>query len=185
MAIPTTHVHYVLCHNEIYYLYRFQLVDFGLAHLEPKYRQSKEEQKGGNGCTLLLNIHVDNALMFCYCISGNNHTRLRSRTFNESTLKLHVATSGINGIVASSQTYQRQVHHRTTARSLRQSTSVRSRTTTIADGGGGAQGRQATESKKNKSIKQEEEIRVCPLRHTETEVCNSCMARYVLIRIIL
>lgn len=101
-------------------------------------------------------------------------------------------TGGLNGIIAPSQTYQRQVHHRTTARALRQSTGMRSKTATTgvgatttataaAGGGGGTDNTVANGRHSGKSVesKQKDEINVCPLRHAATEVCNSCLSRYV------
>ena len=73
----------------------------------------------------------------------------------------------MNGIVAPPSTYSRQLHLRGAARTQRQSMSSKLNASAPKSGGKGG---------KQNGV---EEIRLCPLRHKPTEVCDVCMARYV------
>ena len=75
--------------------------------------------------------------------------------------------SKLNGIAPPPPTYLRQLHLRGAARVQRQSASSKSKVATAKSAG-----------KSGKSSRAEE-IRLCPLRHKPTEVCDVCMARWV------
>ena len=123
-------------------MFRFQLVDFGLAHAV----QTKEET-------------LDNSTA-----KSRNRTAIRGEPSSSIVSK-------VNGIVAPPPTYSRQLHLRGAARTQRQSMSSKLKA--------------SVPKSVVKSVKQNgvEEVRLCPLRHKPTEVCDVCMARYVLLLI--
>ena len=79
-----------------------------------------------------------------------------------------------NGLIPP-HTYQRQVHQRTVAKAAKQSgNGGRLRSTTAKQNGGGEM-----DGGSGGGGGMSQEIRLCPLRHKATEVCDFCLARWV------
>ena len=90
--------------------------------------------------------------------------------------------TGTNGIIAPPQTYSRQLHHRTAARQRQSLIGSRSKGASTTTSGKQSDGSSmAAKGAKQKAEKRESEIRLCPLRHKVSEVCDICMARYILL----
>lgn len=74
------------------------------------------------------------------------------------------------------QTYQRQVHQRMAAKAAKLSSNDgKLRSTVVRENGGGGEVKTASGGG-NASLYN---IRLCPLRHKVTEVCDFCTARWV------
>ena len=118
---------------------RFQLVDFGLAHVENQ--KSVKDQKGKNSdntqqfpCSLLIIgrpfVNQWNHPKFISTFADQSKTRSHKRTSTRSSTTFRSvgstavangptsshATARLNGIVAPPSTYQRQLHHRVATR---------------------------------------------------------------------
>ena len=119
-------------------VFRFQLVDFGLAHAV----QTKEE------------------------LSAKPSSKPRGRTAMRGESSNTV--SKVNGIAPPS-TYSRQLHLRAAARGQRATTS-KGRAST-------SKGNATTSKGRAKPAAEGGEVRLCPIRHKLSEVCNICMSR--------
>ena len=121
--------------------------------------------------------------MLYIVVTSKTHGRISSKadpssSSHPSSSKTRV--TGTNGIIPPPQTYTRQLHHRTAARQRQSLTGSRSKVTSITTSGkqnGGSS--KAVKGAKQNIEKEESEIRLCPLRHKVSEVCDICMARYV------
>lgn len=149
-ALRNVHSHHII-HRDIKpsnFLYnretkQFQLVDFGLAHLESSRTSSGKQ-------------------------TGHSKPKSRSATANGlSTSSSSKPKTVANGLIAP-PTYQRQVHQRMVAKAARPSRSRGSRQ--VLNGCVDAETEKPSSGLHG-------EIRVCPLRHRVTEVCDFCMAR--------
>lgn len=151
---------------------RFQLVDFGLAHLEYSRQKTTTGTKLANSITST--VHSKPAGK-----KSKGATSQASVTITPVAPYPQAATPRptVNGLIPP-HTYQRQVHQRIQAKAARESqgsASIRTRgssSSTVQQAQalvGGAGGRNG--------VIAADDVWLCPVRHKVTEICDFCMGR--------